>query len=402
MARKRQRQAAAENAIHKAGGSLLSVMSLFSAIATAICLMTFFSDEQFTITEMVFCGMLFVGFFLGLRHLYRLGYDVIPHMEGRRREVFMPIYGVVLAVGVLIAALTSALGVTGDPVRQHHIQQIGIKTGSYAAQTVGTANLVFSQTSLIEGKNREIVSAERGEVANGSHCGSGRGGNGTCATLLRSLALTTNSSLSDLRRAESAAAPLITRIETETEALRRVAGERDISYSEKRSRILTHIAQIDLMSRQLQQLVPISLLESLSADWTRDYSTGGMSAQGQDRLNTMLSDPSRDLTTTAQAARHQFSLDAPELSSPNLFALVARYADDMALLLVIAVFPDILAVAIILFNFIVSNKPNEDDEFFFGDGLEQSDPPSAGDVRSPEQSEQARPPLATIQGGPPI
>ena len=360
--RKRRNQAVEENSLRKAALGLLTIFSAFSSVYTAIFLVSMFSDEDFTLKEILFCGMLFVAFFLGLRLIYRIGFIHLPAMSQAMRAKFLPIYGAVAALGIMIAASTSVFGVAADPVRQHHLQEISIETSTYAGQTVSTVKRVFAQDSMIEGKQREQVSAEQGETRGGTHCGSGRGGAGQCATLLRSLVLTTDNALTELRRAEASALPLIARIEAEAEQLRRTSRERNVSYGEKRERIQTHIAQLDLMTRQLQQLVPLGILETLASDWTRDYSTAGMSKQGQDRLTSMLSEPARVLAFTAQDAAHQFSLDPPELSTSSIVALVGMYADDMALLLVIAIFPDLLAGLIIIFNYITVDKPMDPDD----------------------------------------
>ena len=176
-----------------------------------------------------------------------------------------------------------------------------------------------------------------------------------------------------------------------------IASESDISYAEKRSRIETHFAQIDLMTRQLQQLVPLGLLESLSSDWTRDYSTAGMTKQGQDRLYTMLSESARVISMRAQEAEHQFTIDALELTTPNIFTLITMYADEMFLLLVIAIFPDLLATAIIIFNFVASDKPmEEDDDLFPEEFVTSHTDPDINDVIRAEAEATAKPNVSSL------
>ncbi len=395
--RHHRKQQMEEFSVRKGALSLLTVLSAFSSVYTAIFLVSLFSNEQFTIKEIAFCVMLFVAFFLGLRFIYRLGFITLPNMEQLKREAFLPFYGVVAAVGIGIAALTSALSVADAPARQHHLQNSAIEISAYAAKNVGVANTIFSQDAAIEGKLREVVTAEQVEGRIGSHCGSGRGGVGPCGSLLKSLAVTSRSALDELRRAEATASPLIDRIEAESEALRMIASESDISYAEKRSRIETHFAQIDLMTRQLQQLVPLGLLESLSSDWTRDYSTAGMTKQGQDRLYTMLSESARVISMRAQEAEHQFTIDALELTTPNIFTLITMYADEMFLLLVIAIFPDLLATAIIIFNFVASDKPmEEDDDLFPEEFVTSHTDPDINDVIRAEAEATAKPNVSSL------
>lgn len=352
-----------DTALDKMMLTTLDACAIFTSVGTALFCVTAFADQQFTPTEILLAVLLFGMIYLGVRFLYRYGFIRLVRMAFRKRQKVLPIYAAIFAVATVISAASSAYGVLGDPVRQHHLQEVAIETGVYASRTIAQARQVFGMDAMVEGKAMELVTATDGEVRFGNHCGSLRSGNGICGSLLQSLSVTTDNANSALGRAAASAAPLILRLENEIEDMRRVAGQRDgISYAEKRQRLETHLAQIALMTRQLQQLVPISTLEGLAADWSRDYSTAGMTAQGQDRLNTTLGEPARELTTLAQDTRHAFSLSPPEIAETNVIALVAKYFDRHWLLVIMSLFPDLLATSLILINFVTARKPG-DDEF---------------------------------------
>ncbi len=359
--RERRQRKLKRRAVSSVRNSFMVGSAGTTCAATSIYSVSTFAEGAFTLKEIVFSVVLFTIFFLGMYFLLRFGVDELPHMKRAKREKTLPVYCLAACVAFILSAATSVLGITGDPLRDHHLNEVVVETAEYAVETEAEVKEVFALDSTVESKERELVASDHGETTGGTHCGTGQAGSGRCATLLKGLVITTDNGLKEMRRKDAAAAPVMARLQNEVEAMRRLARDNDVKYAEKAARLRTHISQIEFMVNELRQLAPVETLRRIASDWSRDYGPAGMTAQGQDRLDTMLSDAARVLVTVAQDADHQFSKSAPELDNVNTLELVGRYADSHWVLIVMSIFPDLLALSILIITYISTDKDGDDD-----------------------------------------
>ncbi len=184
------------------------------------------------------------------------------------------------------------------------------------------------------------------ELANGAVSGDSSG-IGRTTVELRGVETAAERATTQLIATRAEAGPLIRSGRQLLSSLRIVQSESSLSFEEKSLRIRELTAQLNSTSEELNSLIPIPLLRSLSDSLQKDWGRIGLSAQAERKLTEAFAAPARRISGELPALEAETLRKPQEVSEVEGFELIAKHSGDLAPLISVSVIIECLPILVV-------------------------------------------------------